>query len=380
MRRIKRSHVGLLCLLATTAATGLLNATEGSTEVVVDTEVVSDPPEWGAKVFVRKPGARAPEPRLTPSAEGEGALLGNLVRYYVGRSRSEELDVSSLDLDRALRLVWDRKLAISGVTPAARKAADVVVARYAASDQRRSTLPEFVATAHAEAQSSWSRLDFVGLCREFRLSSERCVTLRHATGRLGGEEIVAYGMTEMMPTKDGRVNAKMLGVTLELAGEDFLNAVPALGDPLLSFGFYQFTSHALRHDATGRHGASRVAAFAGRGLGLPGSVLTLDSLSQHRAAFYFATYNLAELLRRMSPAEYRGLKRGGPFSEEELVQFVSASHHLPAVAQRAARKWAAAGRTKPLGGYLRGRLGEYARKSVSNLRGLRGRLDKVERA
>ena len=57
--------------------------------------------------------------------------------------------------------------------------------------------------------------------------------------------LIAYGMTEIMPSRDGELNKEVLDFLLKNWWERFVMNLPAVNDDYASFGFYQLTSKAV---------------------------------------------------------------------------------------------------------------------------------------
>lgn len=289
----------------------------------------------------------------------------SLNSYYVGKARLQ-IDWTDVDLTQNLRYMWARKMNQFTVTPATRKNVDGIIARFETTPHVTTTLSKFVDGADDLVDASNNSLDFGAFCARLNMS-DRCGTVKSLADKINGRMLIAYGMTELFPSRDGDTNRRMLDMMLRRAGQDYINSIPALGDKYLSLGFYQFTSFAVRHDASGRQGASVVAEFSSKGL--PGSVMLLNNDDQHRAAFFFATYNLALMVRSLNDHQYTELRRKG-LSKEELTVFMATSHHLPGSAQRSMAAWLQDKRKHKLPDYLRGDLRVYGAKSIANYKAL----------
>jgi hypothetical protein len=300
--------------------------------------------------------------------DADATSFKQLNSYYVGRSRVEKVDWDNVDLAKNVEYMWARKAQTFKVTPATTKSVKAIVARYRASPHQTTTLKAYIKHADTLVERARSGLDYPGLCARYHVTSDRCVRLEYMTGRINGEMLVAYGMTELMPSGNGEVNRAMLDMLLRRAGADYLNVVPALGDKFLSLGPYQFTSYAVRHDADGRQGANIVAEFGK--VRIPGSVAQLTPDDQHVAAFYFATYNLMRLVNRLTPGEYAHLKQRSPVSQADLTVFMATAHHAPGRAIHAARLWLQSRKPESLAKYQSGDNVVYAAKSKANLRAL----------
>jgi hypothetical protein len=286
----------------------------------------------------------------------------------VRKRRVGKVNWDNVDLAANIEFMWQRKAQTFAVTPATAKSVKAIVARYRASPHQTTTLAAYVKHADVLVERARSGLDYPGLCAKFHVTSDRCVRLEYMTGRINGEMLVAYGMTELLPSRNGEVNRAMLDMLLRRAGVDYLNCTPALGDKFLSMGPYQFTSYAVRHDGDGRQGANIVAEFGK--VRIPGSVAQLTPDDQPVAAFYFATYNLMRMVNALTPGEYARLKKRSPVSQADLTVFMATAHHAPGRAIHAARLWLQSRKPEALAKFQSGDNVVYAQKSNANLRAL----------
>ncbi len=289
--------------------------------------------------------------------------------YYVGKSAVGKVDWDHVDLAKNVELMWARKARTFKVTPATAKSVAGIVARYRATPHQTTTLPAYARTADNVVNAARSGVDWPGLCNRYRVSSDRCVRLQYLAGRIDGRMMVAYAMTELFTSRRGETNAQLMDMMLRKAGVDFLNVTPAIGDRFLSMGPYQFTSYAVRHDASGRQGANCVAEYGK--YPIAGSVLGLTPRQQHAAAFYFATYNMIRMVNSLSPRQYATLAKRSPISRADLTVFMATSHHAPGKALGSVRAWLqAGGKPGELAKFQRGDNRGYAAKSRANLAAL----------
>jgi hypothetical protein len=156
---------------------------------------------------------------------------------------------------------------------------------------------------------------------------------------LRGVDLVAYGMTELLPSSEGDFNVKFMRIILENAGSNYLMAIPAMSDMYLSFGLYQFTSYALRDDAERKAGVSKVNYFLPERYRIPGSVIKLRNGENHRAAYLFAVHNILMLVRNLNDKQLRNLDKVYKQKGGDIVTYVATSHHAPKLAQTAMISW-----------------------------------------
>jgi hypothetical protein len=170
---------------------------------------------------------------------------------------------------------------------------------------------------------------------------------------------------------------------------EYIGSLPALYDKYLSVGGWQFTSFAVREDASGAEGASLVSKFAAPEHKIPGSVMKLVREDHDRAAYYFSLYNVARLIG--CTKKYKGKevsyvcasnKQRAAFGRlistpqgvDQVAQYTAIAHHLPAPARDRTRSWLGKGAKGQLRDHLGPKLTVYATKSFYNIKGLRGFL------
>lgn len=317
-----------------------------------------------------------PEVKLVDLSYVNKVRLGGMAGAYFGKVRRDENgnvkqlpNKVEIDFVANLQGLWDKKLKIRNVTGATQKNADFIVNRYRTSDPDYKGIKTFIKEVDDQAFLAHKSIDFKALCDKMKLNGAQCVTLNQVTSNIRGEQLVAYGMTEVMPTWNGEVNYVMLDTLLRNAGENYIQSIPALGDKLMSLGFYQFTSHAVYHADT-VEGASYVNMFVrNRKAMIPGSVVALEGADHHRAAFYFATYNMGRLMKKLNEKD-TAMLASGICSTTSLTQFIATAHHMPSRAIDKAKDWIKGRCQKPITYYMGEHLTEYATKTKNNLEAL----------
>lgn len=264
-----------------------------------------------------------------------------------------------------LKRMWVAKLDRPDVSGATRTWADRIVMRYKNKVRDVKTIDTFVDQVDLAAREMDARINYNAMCSSLRIS--QCQSLQMTMDRIGGRNLVAYGMTELFPGQNGDFNYQSLDLILRNAGENYLDAIPAGGDDLLSKGLYQFTSLAIRRDDSKKiGGVTFVDNFAG--MKLSGSVVHLKMRDSHKAAFAFATYNIANTMRGMNEVDAHRLATTCPISD--VTELIAVSHHQPSRSWSAGRRWVHEGCNKPLRMYLNSHLTEYATKTAANYRAL----------
>lgn len=214
------------------------------------------------------------------------------------KNRTIMTDSAIVTWSESLKLQWNDKLNRKGGVQGATKAwAAKIIDAYAHGDRDTKSIGTFMRQVDTEIVKQRGKIDYGKLCSGLKIG--QCSALYKVTSHIEAHNLVAYGMTELFAGQNGRFNYVALDTLLRNAGENYINSIPALYDDRLSRGLYQFTSGAVKRDDTGILGGATIADnYAGKTI--PGSVSTLSATQAHRAAFMFATFNIAMMMRGMN--------------------------------------------------------------------------------
>ncbi len=308
-----------------------------------------------------------------------GKKLGNLNARYIG-FEGETPRFARTSWKQNIYKMWRIKFKVAGITDVGQRGRWLKIADRYDEQTSRTTLSGFVSQVDSEARRVKLSLDFTRFCTARRIDQGSCTLLRDIALQINGEHLTAYCMTELFPNRNGEVNVRFLNVILPNAGSEYLNSIPAQGDKLMSYGCYQFTSHALQHGKDGPQAANIVNQFvSNQSAQIPGSVMKLQGGAHDRAAYMLAVYNISEWIRLSTPCERAELRRLYPTHMGEVTQFMAVAHHLPngkhgAIAK--ARAWVRERGKQSLVSYLGPKLEIYANKTISNGNALHRALQK----
>lgn len=304
-----------------------------------------------------------------------GLKHGQLVPRYVDVSFDERMGHFYRK-----KILWEKCKKSTGVCKEATETvlskAPQLYERYLKEDKQKMNLLQFVAVADSKIAEAKKYLDYKKLCTVYRLDDKKCRLLKAIVSNLKGKDMVAYGMTELLPSADGKLNVRYMDILLRHAGAEFFYHVPALGDGLASLGLYQFTMFALRDDDEVTEGASMVNSFVSKGgPTIPGSVVYLEGHQHHVAAFYFAVHNLAKLVGALSPKGVTLLSAKHGEYQDEMVIYIACAHHLPGVARPRTARWINGGfKSSLFVAYGKTPIARYAVKTKGNLLALYGKV------
>lgn len=298
----------------------------------------------------------------------EGRTVNDLFAHYLGFA-DRTLIPSQITISPAenIKKLWAKKLdRRAGVTEVAKEAAMLAEQKYhVGAAVEKTSFGEYVKSIDAHLSNLRAAIDFEALGKFLSLEKEDLHALKVAAKEIGGREIVAYSMTELLPGANGEYNAKFFDLILSNYGVEYLHWVPALYDEYTSFGPYQFTKFAL-YDAGGvREGASKINQFVkDQKYKIPGSVILLEGRAHDRAAYMFALFNIAMLIKETETSEeVERLIQVFQKKKDILVGMIACMHNLP-VTKHAFMEWIKAGAN----GMPSPRNMSYLRKSVNNYR------------
>ena len=269
---------------------------------------------------------------------------------------------ASVDFRKQLVLAWALKCRRNACTDVARRASNTVPFLYPAKPTRMNMV-EYLRFIDKEVGRAFVDTDWELVRNEYGLTAAEGTTLRRMMRFIGARELVAYSLTELMPSvRDGELNVEVLRYLLRYAGREYVELLPAINDKYTSFGPYQFTHYALFDNGYEVRGASRANQALKRGK-IGGSVLKLKGPSHHRAAWLFALDNLAGIVKNSNERELAAL---GALATKpaELVKVVACAHHAPAPCRRVASAWVAAGAKGRF--QMPGRVSVYVEKTQRN--------------
>ena len=278
------------------------------------------------------------------------------------------------------KAAWRAKLARKEVTGATLKTIPFIVRQFCQGTRTYTDVKTFVGDINQALSLATASIDFESLCADarYKLSRLKCDLLKEVAENTTGEELVTYGLTELMPAqKRGLLNAQILDHMLRNCSLECVMNFPALNDKMASVGFWQFTSFAVyrtRGDGKDARGASIVSLYAGEDFKISTSVVGENGLTPREhvlAAHYFGLHNIALLLRYASDNEVVEFKRVVDAGRtEDVLTFKAIAHHLPSPAINRTRAWLAHGAKGSLRGALGPALTIYAIKTHYNLLGL----------
>ena len=246
---------------------------------------------------------------------------------------------TSISSCEQFKAAWRAKLARKEVTGATLTTIPYIVRQFCQGTRTHTDVATFVGDINQTLALATASIDFESLCADarYKLSRSRCDLLKEVAEKTTGEELVTYGLTELMPAqKRGLLNAQILDHMLRNCSLECVMNFPALNDKMASVGFWQFTSFAVyrtRGDGKDARGASIVSLYAGKDFKISTSVVGENGLTPHEhvlAAHYFGLHNIALLLRYASDNEVAEFKRVVDAGRtEDVLTFKAIAHHMP---------------------------------------------------
>lgn len=300
----------------------------------------------GAAIFgsfpeVAEAGAERRKKIRTGALEGE-RFHNNLYSHLTGIEGTVPREVN-VDFENQLAMLCDMKKRFVEKRPRMDKrvflqVCDELKREYSTLDKGKTSLQSFLNVTQREVDGVMRNLNWQELGERKQLSTEKLDLLRAISTSINARDLVAYGLTELMPTADGELNINVLRFLLENAGSRYVHSIPALYDDETSFGIYQFTAYAVFDDGQTREGASDINRFLERDK-IPGSMKDLRGDLHHRAAMLFAIRNLWYLMRECDKKQLQALSEVWRSNHTTIIEFIAVAHHAPVHGKKGALNW-----------------------------------------
>jgi hypothetical protein len=333
-----------------------------------------------ATILTNAAAAATPAPlskgtRAYSSCDLAGRKVSDLYSFYLGYHGSLPQTLT-INFHDQLAKLWEMKVKRTGDNPTAKRMRDTALASYATSRAMHIPLDAYIAHADRESQATYKALDWQKVGALYfagangKVNQRKLTLLKNVVGLIDGKDLVAYALTELMPTKDGAMNAEVLDCLLRNAGREFVEYIPAVYDDKTSFGPYQFTEYAVYDTGSSQRGASIANLALPSQSRIPGSVIFLKGDQHFRAAYLNAVNNLAYLIRFLTPQQVAALETGWRSKNTDILAYIAVAHHGPSYAKIAGARWLIANAKLPFAAYTAGAYRTYAQKTAANWRAL----------
>lgn len=315
-------------------------------------------------------GYELPFYKMGDTGKLEGKKLSNLYCLYLGQSEGIFPKNVSVNWRSQLKVLWDMKLKKAKSRPVVKTASEMVVSQYPLQPTQL-TFRQYKKIADEQANLlqrsiDWESIGRLKMVNQGQVNERKLELLKKISSKIGGRELLAYALTELMPGDDGEFNKNFLHFLLRNGGREYVEGIPAVYDEKTSFGPFQFTEYAL-YDANGeKRGASIINQALPAEHKVPGSVIKLRGDDHFKAAWLNAVENLASLIRGLDEKQLKSLEDRLPFISTEIVQYIAVSHHAPSHARRWAGQWLKEDAGKDFQSFCERNCRVYAHKTAKN--------------
>lgn len=306
-----------------------------------------------------------------PTGVLAGRPADDLYSHYLGSDGGRLPETITVDWNDRLKYLWEQKIKRSKGNAVVVRASREVRHEYRTLNPGTMRLRDYRKIASNDARRTYNSLnwDVVGrlyFTKGKKLNQRKLKLFKAVAKSIDGRELMAYMMTELMPSMDGGFNRDFMSFLLRYGGRRYVESIPAIFDPKTSFGPYQFTEYALYDVGGERRGASVLNQALPASMKIPGSVIKLRGDLHIRAAYLFALDNIARLIKRLNDKQLATFERIYKRSARDLVQFIGVSHHAPGYAPKAALRWLDNGGRAAFSVSTAYRFKMYARKTSAN--------------
>ena len=235
-----------------------------------------------------------------------------------------------VNFSERLDALWEYKKKISANSRVVPEVAEAITSEYKENSAFGFSIQMYVEKIDQLIAGIKNAEGFWGKVAEIKgLNKEEAELVESICRSFDGKDLMAYALTELMPSSDGELNKGVMDFLLNNAGREYVEAIPALGDDKTSFGPYQLTEYAV-YDAERQRGASIVNRALPKDLRIPGSVSKLRNDDHHKAAYLFAVDNIANLVNMASRINKLDvLNKVWRQKHLEIVQIIATAHHGP---------------------------------------------------
>ena len=293
---------------------------------------------------------------LTPESHPEkvetGALAGqkfaDLYAAYLGTLDGSTVP-KTLDVDFKTNLaaLWCEKFGFDSPNaspelfaqeyPELMDLAEQLYSSYNRADPQRKSLEKYLTEIKTELDSAQKAYE--GALHALEgvdgFSPAHRVVMMHLADRISEDSLLALSLTELMPSRDGKLNTQLFDFLTSNAGEAFIYRIPAVHDLQKSYGPYQFTPAILAPGGVGSVGEA-IKNKLPKGY-FPDTLEAVTEQTQHRVAYLIAVMHVAQLVGELPEKDARlmenHIEHTGPKAlEEEVSSFIAMAHHNPVAA------------------------------------------------
>jgi len=274
-----------------------------------------------------------------------GRKLDDLYAEYICAEKKQKIEaIQRINFAECLKSLWLRKKKIAIENDTAAAVGFDLVSDYQdlaiAGKLTKVNIHQYIGKIDGVMRKIRTRIDWERVRKIKRLNDAELKLVKSIAWLFDGRDLVAYAMTEVLPSNDGGLNVEFMDFLLQNAGEEYVNAIPAVHDTKTSFGPLQFTEYALYESGGERRGASFLNPALPADLRIGGSVVSLRTTEDHyKAAMLFVIGNIADIVRLLNEKQLTTLSVKWMNNESDLLGYVAAAHHGPVKAHRAFKLW-----------------------------------------
>lgn len=312
--------------------------------------------------------------------------FSNLYTTYLGIA-GRPGENTQIDFNYQLQEMWKTKKNISKGALKISETGDALRKEFAAGEKGllKNGIEDYINLANNAIEEIKKHLDFKKLSHLKGFDQDQAAAAKEICMSVTGKDLLAYAMTEIMPSDSGWKNKLVMDFLLKNAGRQYIESIPAMHDSKLSFGPYQLTEYVVYPDWHKKGGAMEINYLLPFGQQIPNHLEELRSQDHHKAAYLFMVENLSHLIKNLRGKELANF-RTSAHNKADLISYIAAAHHKPHEALPKAARWLREKLYMPLRQFFekedpkvlvkgklvnnKGGLGEYAKKTEANLHAL----------
>lgn len=308
----------------------------------------------------------------------EGKKIDGMFSLYTGISGTAPKNIN-VDFRAQLEKMWSAKLKLTDDNTT-KEVYNTQVNSYKEKNAKwtRMTFTTYLTSIGNSIKAVKNNINWQIAADKKDLNQSETKLLRDISSLINERDLIAYGMTELMPGNNGDINIGVTDFLLRNAGREYIELIPALGDALPSYGLYQFTPYALFDDekkTDEERGASIINLALPEDLRITTSMRSLKGNDHHKAAYLFAINNLAELIKQLNRRQFSTLQQKYSYKMIDIANYIATAHHQPANAISSANLWLDDRAESTYSSNCNEKIRIYSRKTAGNLVALYKGLD-----
>lgn len=265
--------------------------------------------------------------KLSKPAPPVNLLSGQVIqdfntRAITGLSGLVSDSLPKIDPDSRLERLWQLKELNSSITPQARELGQTLVNEYQNTTPTRMSLEDYVNNSQQVIERTtidWQQVQKTKLAHH----PNKLSAVQELAASVTARDMLSYQLTELFGSTNPQQSIAAADQVLQNRGREFYEAIPSLGDKIMSYGASQMTQPAVQEI-----NRTQAKNF---------DIRTLRADDHPETAYRNAVNNIADLARVIDDQSL--FKELASTHKGVLVEYLGVANYRPVTAREAMGKW-----------------------------------------